>query len=314
MNQLEQIKTKAYELGFCKTGITPAKPLPSEKLDTWLNHQYHGTMHYMQSRRDLRLDVGTLVPNARSVLVAATNYYTAPQQPGDPEKGIISRYAWGDDYHTLIRSRLKTLLKFICDLNPGTHGRVFVDSAPVMEKIWAVKAGLGWIGKHSNLITPEYGSWVFLGEVIVDIELEYDAPFDKDYCGSCTQCIQACPTGAIVKPQTLDARRCISYLTIELEPDQSIPRLLQKPMGNHIFGCDRCQEVCPWNRRRARITEEKAFHPRPHNLAPLLSRLKQMDQKMFDRLYENSPIKRTRYRGFMRNIDQALRNANKNKK
>ncbi|MDZ7724088.1 MAG: tRNA epoxyqueuosine(34) reductase QueG [candidate division KSB1 bacterium] len=307
------IKARARELGFCKIGIAAAAPLPPDKLDDWLSRNHHGSMGYMQSRRDLRLDVTTLVPGARSVIVLAMNYYTDPGQPDDPEKGVISRYAWGDDYHDIIRARLKTLLKFIQETDPQINGRVFVDSAPVMEKVWAVKAGLGWIGKHSNLITPEYGSWVFLGEVIIDAELEYDEPFEKEYCGTCTRCLQACPTGAIVEPQTVDARRCISYLTIELKPDQPIPEHLQPRLGNRIFGCDACQEVCPWNRRRARVTAEKAFYPRPHNLGPALSQLKQIDPELFERFTVKSPLKRSKYAGLMRNIKVALKNAEQKK-
>lgn len=307
----EKIKRRASELGFAKTGIAKSTRLEPEKLDDWLQRGYHGTMEWMQSRRDVRLDPETLVPNARSVIVCAMNYYTPYKNSVSPEKGRVSRYAWGDDYHEVLRSRLKELLSFIRAHHPEANGRVFVDSAPVMEKVWAVRAGLGWQGKNSNLLTTDLGSWIFLGEVIVDIELEADEPFTADYCGNCTRCMDACPTGAIVRPGVVDARKCISYLTIELKADHDIPHDLADKMDNHIFGCDVCQEVCPWNHRKVKVSSEPAFQPRPHNLSPDLKELVKLTDDQFKKNYRRSPIKRAKREGLLRNVRIAFENKKK---
>ena len=275
------IKTYAQSLGFFRIGIVKAEPLENEHLDEWLNRGYHGEMAYMKDRRDLRLDPSTLVPNAKSVIVCAMNYYTPFETTENPDKGRISRYAWGDDYHDVLRARLKQLLEFIQQKEPQAQGRAFVDSAPVMEKQWAQRAGIGWQGKNSNILTRDYGSWFFLGEVIVDIELHYDEPFRTDHCGSCTKCLQACPTQAIVEPKVVDATKCISYLTIELKPDKPIPDEHKPNMGNMIFGCDICQDVCHWNVRFAQPSDEPAFLPRSHNRSPKLTELSKMNVEEF---------------------------------
>lgn len=307
----EKIKRRSSELGFVKTGMAQADTLDPEKLDAWLQRGYHGTMEWMQSRRDLRLDPATLVPNARSVIVCAMNYYTPYENSTSPEKGRISRYAWGDDYHDVLWARLKELLSFIKEHRPEAHGRAFVDSAPVMEKVWAARAGLGWQGKNSNLLTTDFGSWIFLGEVIVDIDLEPDEPFTADYCGNCTRCMDACPTGAIVRPGVIDARKCISYLTIELKADQNIPKNLAEKMDNHIFGCDVCQDVCPWNLRKAKVSSEPAFQPQAHNLSPDLKELIKLTDEQFRGNFRHSPIKRAKREGLLRNVRIALENDKK---
>lgn len=303
------IKKHAQELGFFRVGIARSERLDPAHLDEWLNRGYHGEMTYMKERRELRLDPSTLVPNAKSIIVCAINYYTPYNTTTEPDEGRISRYAWGDDYHDVLRARLKELLAFIQKESPESNGRVFVDSAPVMEKEWAVRAGIGWLGKHSNIITRDYGSWFFLGEVIVDIELDFDEPFKTDHCGSCTKCIDACPTNAIVEPRVVDATQCISYLTIELKPEHNIPNELKPKMDNLIFGCDICQDVCPWNKRFSHPTDEPAFQPRPFNLNAKLENIINLDIEEFRKKFRKSPVKRTKIDGLKRNAQVALENS-----
>jgi epoxyqueuosine reductase len=307
----KSIKHHTTSLNFFRAGIAKAEQLDGAHLDEWLKRGYHGEMAYMKDRRDLRLDVQTLVPGAKSIIVCAMNYYTPFETTAAADEGRISRYAWGDDYHDVIRARLKELLAYIQELAPGTTGRVFVDSAPVMEKEWAVRAGIGWQGKNSNVLTRDWGSWFFLGEVIVDIELDYDEPYAAEYCGTCTKCLDACPTQAIVQPKVVDARKCISYLTIELKPDQEVPQEFHADMGNLIFGCDICQDVCPWNKRFAQPTDEAAFQPRPHNLHPKLSELAEMDVGEFREKNRKSPIKRAKLEGLKRSVGIANKNRQK---
>lgn len=304
----KKITAFALSLGFFRAGIARAEKLDGRQLDEWLRRGYHGEMAWMQSRRDLRLDPAALVPGAKSVIVCAMNYYTQTKTTDNPDEGRISRYAWGDDYHEVLRVRLKKLLAFIQREIPQADGRVFVDSAPIMEKAWAVRAGIGWMGKHTNVITRDHGSWFFLGEVVVDVELDYDEPFAQDYCGACTACIDACPTRAIVEPRVVDARRCISYLTIELKPDEPHPPELAKMMGNHIFGCDICQEVCPWNKRFARVSEDAVFQPRPGFVHPQLLELAEITDDEFSRRFFKSAIKRVKRPGLVRNATTALLN------
>lgn len=303
-----RIKETAYSLGFFRVGIAPAESLDGSRLDMWLKRDYHGDMLYMQTHRDIRLDPAKLVAHAKSIIVCAMNYYTPFASAREANQGRFSRYAWGNDYHNVIRPRLQKLLTFIREAHPGVKGRVFVDSAPVLEKEWAVRAGIGWYGKHSNILTRDYGSWFFLGEVIVDRELDYDEPFQADYCGSCRQCIDACPTNAIIRPRLVDARNCISYLTIELKHNRLYPDELKAKIGNLVFGCDICQDVCPWNIRFARPTDEPAFQPRPHNLNPKLEDLIKIDINEFRVKYHKSPVKRAKFEGFKRNVSVALEN------
>lgn len=309
----QKIKQFAHDLGFEKVGIARAESLNPAPLKEWLRRNFHGKMAYMQNNVEKRLDPRKLVEGAKSVISLAKNYYTPHKHSTESSVGRISRYAWGDDYHDVLRPRLKEVLTHIQKLVPNSTGRVFVDTAPIMDKQWAVKAGIGWQGKNSNIITHDYGSWLFLGEVVVDIELDYDTPI-KDFCGTCTRCIDACPTGAIVEPYIVDANRCISYLTIELKPDYEITAELKTKMGNLIFGCDICQDVCPWNNKFAQETDEGAFHPRPFNLNPHLETLSKLDINEFQIKFRKSPIKRAKFQGFLRNVLAAWENYLRNKR
>jgi epoxyqueuosine reductase len=241
------IKQKATELGFSFCGISKADFLEEEarRLDSWLKEGYHGKMKYMENHYDKRLDPRLLVEDAKSVVSLLLNYST-DQEQADPEAPKISKYAYGKDYHFVIKDKLKVFYQFIQDEIGEVGGRVFVDSAPVMDKAWAKKSGLGWVGKNTNLIHPKQGSYFFIAEMILDLNLEYDGPI-KDYCGTCTKCIDECPTDAIVQPYVVDGSKCISYLTIELK-DELLPHEFSGKLDNWMFGCDICQDVCPWNR------------------------------------------------------------------
>jgi epoxyqueuosine reductase len=301
-----QIRAEARRLGFFDVGIAPVGELPCQlRFRAWLDRGLHGEMHYMERHAPERLNPGLLLPNARSLLVAAMNYYTEPSLADAPLKGRISRYAWGRDYHDVIRSRLKKLLVFIRQREPSARGLCYVDTGPVMEKVWGAQTALGWTGKNSNLISRNRGSWFFIGVLLLTAELEYDEE-GRNYCGRCTRCIRACPTGAIVAPYVLDARLCISYLTIEFRG--IIPRFLRPLMGNRIYGCDDCQEVCPWNRFAA-ATTEKAFLPNEANLMPDLGSLASISTEEFQKRFKNSPILRTTRDGFVRNAVIALGNS-----
>lgn len=266
-----------------------------------------GEMRYLERQLPKRMDPRLVLAGARSMVVLAMNYHTGQELTNQPLKGKISRYAWGDDYHILIKNRLEQLLDFIKKQEPSAQGLFYADAGPLMEKIWGAETTLGWMGKHTNLITRECGSWFFIGIILLNIDLEFDAP-EKDYCGNCSRCIQACPTGAIVAPHVLDARLCISYLTIELRGP--IPHRLRPLMGNRIYGCDDCQEVCPWNRFAVK-TAERAFSPREENLTPDLLSLVRMTSGEFKRRFENSPILRATRDGFIRNVVVALGNSGK---
>jgi epoxyqueuosine reductase len=294
------IKTKALELGFSKVGVARAEAFDGEgaKLQEWFARGYHGTMGWMERNAEKRTDVRKIVPDARSVVSVALNYYTPVQHAEDPQTGKISRYAWGDDYHLLMTSRIQQLVDCIKSVRPEVHAAFYVDTGPVMDKAWAVRAGLGWLGKHTNVITKEYGSWVFLGEVILDAELVYDVPV-ADFCGTCSACIQACPTQAIVEPYVLDSTKCISYLTIEHKGE--ISEELKPRFDNWVYGCDICQDVCPWNRFQ-QPTGEPAFAPRPENLSPKLQELGRITDEEFTRRFRRSPIKRTKRQGLLRNV------------
>ena len=301
-----QIRNQARQLGFDAVGCASAEAIAGQRFDEWIERGYHGEMGYLARNRKKRLDPSEIVPNARSVLCLALNYrhdYELPYQ--SPECGVVSRYASGDDYHEVLKKRLQQLLSYIQQLSPGAQGRYYVDTGPVLDKHWASQSGLGWLGKHTNLLSREAGSWFFLGEILLDIELDYDQP-GWDFCGSCTRCIEACPTGAIVDEYLLDSRRCISYLSIELRNE--IPEEFRQPMGNLVFGCDICQDVCPWN-RKAPLSSLAEFAPREINRAPDLRRLSRLTQEDFSREYSKSPIKRTKWRGLMRNVAVAMGNS-----
>lgn len=303
----DEIKSRAKSLGFDKVGIVPAEALTDEarNLREWLARGFHGKMEYMARDPEQRTDPRLLLPSARSVVCVALNYYGPERHSNDPSIGKISRYAWGDDYHEVLRDKLKSLLAWIRESEPGAEGRICVDSAPMMDKAWAVRAGFGWIGKHTNLITKEMGSWVFLGELLLSIELEYDSTIEPDHCGKCTACIDACPTGAIVGPYRLDAGRCISYATIELR-DESLPETVASELDNWIFGCDICQDVCPWN-RFSKETAEERFTPRPQLITPELNWLAGMTQEEFSATFRKSAVKRTKLSGLRRNALTAMK-------
>lgn len=322
-----QIQARANQLGFELVGITPATQSETiARYRQWIESGYAGKMRYLEKHLSLKTDVRQLLAEAKSVISLAMNYYTLDPPAAlaqDPGRGQISRYAWGDDYHELIRERLLELVTFIKQTAESElQTRVCVDTAPLIEREYAQRAGIGWIGKNTNLIhfNPPLdsdtrqqstsgglssGSWYFLAEVLVSVALEADTPDLRGSCGTCTRCIEACPTDAIVEPNLLDSRLCISYLTIELK--ESIPKALRPEIGNLIFGCDICQEVCPWN-SKAVPTVEPAFQPRDGNLAPELLSLVGMTQQEFSRRFKGSPIKRAKRRGFLRNVLVAIGN------
>ena len=295
-----EIKGRALELGFHKIGIARAGRLEEESrgLDEWLSRGYQGTMAWMAAARERRIDPREIVPGARSLISVAINYFSPAEHPAQPSAGKVSRYAWGDDYHALVESRLNGLLDFIKSRRPDVAARVYVDTGPVMEKAWAQRAGVGWLGKHTNIITEDYGSWVFLGEIILDLELEYDLPA-VDRCGSCTLCIEACPTQAIVEPYVVDSNLCISYLTIEHRGP--VPSDLGNKFEGWIYGCDICQDVCPWNTKFSKPAGLKEFYPRESNLAPDLKEISALTQEEFSARFRKSPMKRTKRDGLVRN-------------
>jgi len=297
----QMIKQEALRLGFMSCGIAKAEFLETEapRLENWLKANHHGEMSYMENHFDKRLDPRILVEGAKSIVSLTLNYFTEEKQL-DLNAPKISKYAYGTDYHSVIKDKLQELMSFIRDHIGEVDGRCFVDSAPVMDKAWAQKAGLGWRGKNSNLISKQAGSFFFLAELIIDLDLEYDNPFPTDHCGSCTRCIDACPTDAIVAPYTVDGSRCISYLTIELKNE--IPTEFKGKMDNWMFGCDVCQDVCPWNRFSTAHQEEN-FKPKEDLLGLSKSELIDMTDEVFRRVFKNSPVKRTKYNGLKRNID-----------
>lgn len=295
------IKQKAAELGFMYTGFSKAEFLEKEakQLENWLNQSFHGKMSYMENYFDKRLDPGLLVDGARTVVSLLFNYFPSSVQD-DPTAPKISKYAYGEDYHAVIKDKLRQLMQFIIDEIGEVNGRIFVDSAPVMDKAWASRSGLGWMGKHTNIVHPKHGSFFFLAEMIIDLDIEPDGPI-KDYCGTCTRCIDACPTEAIVQPYVVDGSKCISYLTIELK-DAILPDQFKGKMDNWMFGCDVCQDVCPWN-RFSKPHSESRFQPHPDLLAMSANDWKELSHDIFTEIFKNSAVKRTKFSGLKRNID-----------
>lgn len=295
------IKQEALRLGFMSCGIAKAEFLEEEapRLEKWLKNNHHGEMSYMENYFDKRLDPRLLVDGAKSIVSLTLNYYSEEKQL-DKNAPKISKYAYGMDYHSVIKSKLQELMHFIRENIGEVDGRCFVDSAPVMDKAWAQKAGLGWQGKNSNLISKQVGSFFFLAELIIDLDLAYDTPFPTDHCGSCTRCIDACPTDAIVAPYKVDGSKCISYLTIELKNE--IPTEFKGKMDNWMFGCDICQDVCPWN-RFATVHNEENFKPKEELLGLSKSELVDLTEEVFKKVFKNSPVKRTKFAGLKRNID-----------
>ncbi|QEC52983.1 epoxyqueuosine reductase [Anseongella ginsenosidimutans] len=293
------IKAEAKRLGFLFCGISRADFLEEEavQLEKWLREGRHGRMQYMENHFDKRLDPRLLVEGARSVISLGLNYYT-PRSQEDPEAPRISRYAYGKDYHFVIKDKLKELLFFIQSAIGEVGGRAFVDSAPVMDKAWARRSGLGWTGKNTNLINKQTGSFFFLAELVIDLELEYDNPA-ADHCGTCTRCIDACPTEAISAPYEIDGSKCISYFTIELK-DQ-LPEGFHGQFENWMFGCDTCQDVCPWN-RFSKPHSEPAFDPHPDLLGMKKQEWEELTEETFREVFRGSAVKRTKFSGLKRNI------------
>ncbi|MFZ9587425.1 MAG: tRNA epoxyqueuosine(34) reductase QueG [Crocinitomicaceae bacterium] len=296
----QSIIQKAKELGFFHIGFSKATFLEEEapRLEQWLSNNYQGKMSYMENHFDKRLDPRLLVDDAKTVISLLFNYYTDQKQT-DQEAPKISTYAYGEDYHHVIKDKLKELMAFMQAEIGEVHGRGFVDSAPVMDKAWAKKAGLGWIGKNANLITRQQGSFFFIADLIVDIEIEADGPI-TDYCGTCTRCIDACPTEAIVQPYVVDGSKCISYLTIELK-DELVPKEFSGKMDNWMFGCDICQDVCPWNRFSVLHNEDR-FLPTPTLLDLSKDDWQNLQEEGFQILFQRSAVKRTKFKGLKRNI------------
>jgi epoxyqueuosine reductase len=295
------IKQKALEIGFSAVGVTTAEAFDRETdfFESWVAQGAHGTMSWLERNADKRRDVREIMPGAKSILSLALNYYDGTEIDSTSDHKI-SRYAWGTDYHEIIPTMLRRLLEEIKQIDPNAEGKYYTDTGPLLEKAIAVRAGIGWMGKHTNVITREVGSWIFLSEIILNIALEPDTPAE-DLCGTCTRCIDACPTDAIVAPYELDARRCISYLTIELKPEQKIEPELANNRNGWIYGCDICQDVCPWN-RFARQTSIEEFAPRPEVISLTRNEIESMAQEEFSKRFRKSPIKRAKLAGLKRSI------------
>ncbi len=294
------IKQAAHQLGFDFCGIAKAKQLDDDarRLEKWLSQNMNGSMQYMANHFDLRVDPTKLVPSAKSVITLLKNYYPSQQQAEDAAK--VSKYAFGKDYHEVIRAQLKALLAQIHTHIGEVNGRGFIDSAPVLERSWALQSGLGWIGKNGNLINKQQGSFFFIATLIVDVELQYDDAYAKDFCGSCTRCIDACPTEAILPNKVVDGSKCISYFTIELK-DQLIPDNMKGQFDDWLFGCDTCQDVCPWN-RFSKPHQEAQFEPLNEVLNFSMNDWEMLTEESFKAIFKNSPIKRSKYQGIQRNL------------
>jgi epoxyqueuosine reductase len=293
------IMRRATLEGFEKVGIVKATSLDIEgqRLEEWLARGYHADMQWMAREPSKRIDPRELFPAARSVVCVAINYYTPSQHENNSSTGKVSRYAWGDDYHDVLSGKLRSLLAWIKQERPEAEGKICVDIQPAMDK--AVRAGLGWIGKHSNVITPEYGSWVFIGELLLNLELDYDNELIEDHCGTCTLCIDACPTQAIVEPYVVDSARCISFGTIELR-EPTIPGEMSDNLSGWLYGCDICQDVCPWNRFE-QVTSEKRFEPREGNVNAQLSEVLKLNHEEYAERFRGSAMKRAKLAGLQRN-------------
>jgi epoxyqueuosine reductase len=289
----------AVQYGFDYCGIAKAVPLDEDarRLENWLNKGMNGNMHYMENYFDLRIDPSRLVPGARSVITLLKNYYPSDIREQELK---ISKYAYGKDYHEVLRPRLQSMISELQDKIGQFNGRGFVDSAPVLERAWAQKTGLGWIGKNGNLINKQSGSFYFIATLITDLDLDYDDPMAKDYCGSCTKCIDACPTEAILPGKVINGSKCISYFTIELK-DEIIPSEMKGKFANWMFGCDICQDVCPWN-RFSHPHHEEAFTPLPEILNLTTKEWEELSEEMFRKLFKFSPLSRSKHKGIQRNI------------
>lgn len=294
------LKSRAAELGFSACGIARAGLLDKEAthLENWLKAGMHGEMGYMENYFDKRIDPRRLLDDAKSVIVLLYNYYPEKSLP-ETDNYVLSKYAYGEDYHFVIKDKLKQIIAELQNKAGDISARPFVDSAPVLERAWAEKAGLGWVGKHANLIVPKQGSFFFISEIITDLELEYDQPRNNDFCGDCRRCIDACPTQAIVAPRAVDARKCISYLTIELKSE--IPAEFSGKMEDRVFGCDICQDVCPWTRFSAPHNEPR-FSPHPALVNMKKSDWESLTREVFNEIFRKSAVKRAKYQGLVRNV------------
>ena len=292
------VKQLASQYGFDYCGIAKARPLDDDarRLEKWLLQGMHGQMQYMENYFDLRIDPTKLVPGARSVVTLLKNYYSSEKN----SEIKISKYAFGRDYHEVMKSSLKEMMQELQEKMGEFHGRGFVDSAPVLERSWAQRSGLGWIGRNGNLITKKSGSFFFIATLIVDIEFNYDDLFSKDFCGTCRKCVEACPTEAILPDKTINGSKCISYFTIELK-EEIIPGEMRDKFQNWMFGCDICQDVCPWN-RFSKPHHEEAFQPLPEILNFTTKEWEELSEEAFKKIFKNSPLRRSKYKGIQRNI------------
>jgi epoxyqueuosine reductase len=308
----DAVKAKALELGFQAVGIAPAEALIEERqrLEEWLRRGFHGEMPYMGRDPEQRTNLLKIFPEARSVVVVAMNYYTPHQHVEDSNFGRVSRYAWGDDYHEVVGEKLRELRNWIKQQWPEAEGKVCVDIQPVMDKAWAVRAGLGWMGKHTNVITRDHGSWVFIGELLLNLELEYEEDQLADQCGSCTLCLEACPTGAIVEPYVLDANLCISHATIESRA-ATIRADVAERLDGWLYGCDVCQDICPWNHTTP-FTGEPRFEPRDRNVNASLVETLALTPESYAARFRGSAMKRAKLTGLQRNARALLENSTKN--
>ncbi|MEO7674976.1 MAG: tRNA epoxyqueuosine(34) reductase QueG [Pyrinomonadaceae bacterium] len=295
------IKKKAIEIGFHKIGIVAVRELAEERshLEHWLARGYQGEMLWMEREPDKRSSPRMLFPGARSVIVVGLNYYTPHEHANDPDSGKISRYAWGDDYHDVLKEKLRVLLDWIKMQDATTDGKICVDTAPIMDKAWAVRAGIGWLGKHSNVITPDYGSWIFIGEILLNLDLEYETAMVPDHCGTCTMCLDACPTSAIVEPYIVDSQKCLSYATIELR-SETLPSEIEKHLEGWLYGCDICQDVCPWNRFE-KPTAEARFEPRNGESSADLEQILSLTPEKYAERFRGTAVKRAKLPGLKRN-------------
>ena len=305
----EFVKNQCLSIGFSKVGIARVEYYPEDRthLDNWIDKDYHATMNWMTSNKGKRTNISNYYSQSKSVISVAINYFNGNSQDGFSPP-YISNYASGKDYHIVIKSKLKELLEKINDIDSSVNGYYCVDTSPIMEKAWAQRAGIGWIGKHTNLITKEFGSWIFLGELIINRELVYDSPFTEDLCGTCNLCIDECPTGAIVDAHQLDSNKCISYVTIEKRGEFEKENLIA--LDNWIFGCDICQDVCPWNIKFSKNTTEQDFHETDSLKNKDYDYWENLSQEEYRRIFKNSAVKRTRYSGLIRNILAAKEQVN----
>lgn len=301
-----KIREKAGEIGFQKIGFAPAEALETEKsrLESWLSAGFHGEMKWLERDPERRSDPRLLFPEAKTVVALALNYYTPFEHSENANTGKVSRYAWGDDYHDVMYEKMDQLLNWIKDEVPGAEGKICCDIQPMMDKAWAVRAGLGWIGKHSNLITKEVGSWVFLGEILLNIEFPDETEVISDHCGTCRACIDHCPTQAIVEPYLVDSKRCLSYATIELRAPK-LPEDIVNELSGWLYGCDVCQDVCPWNRFQQN-SSEPGFLPREGNVSADLSDILSLTQEDYSVRFRKSAMKRTKLSGLQRNARALL--------